>query len=124
MPIIDHSSVPEKPWRPNYRHYELAGPEEGISSRLSYGIVGVGAGAPLHYHEADEIIVIMEGMLEVRLGDEARRVGADHTLVVPPNVPHSFTCVGPGEARLMVFFPVPDPFDHTTYLEGSLPEGQ
>ena len=72
---------------------------------------------------SDELIVILEGVLEVRLGEEVRRVGRDHTLVIPPNVPHGFTIVGTEPARLLTFFPVPAPFDSTTYLEGT-PPGQ
>ena len=121
MPIVDHSAVPETPWRPNYQKWDLAGPQNGVSSTLSYAILGDGAGAPLHFHEDDELIVILEGTLEVRLGDEVRRVGADHTVVVPPRVPHGFTSVGPGKSRIMGFFPVPHPFDRTTYLEGTPP---
>ena len=121
MPIIDHNTVPETPWRPNYRKWDLAGPKDGISSNLFLSAVGVGAGAPLHFHEEDEIIVVLQGTLEVRLGDEVQLVGADHTVIVPPRVPHAFTAVGTDEARILGFFPTPDPFDHTTYLEGSPP---
>ncbi|MDP6402384.1 MAG: cupin domain-containing protein [SAR202 cluster bacterium] len=88
---------------------------------MSYSLVGVGAGAPLHTHEADELIVILEGTVEARLGEETSRVGADHTLVIPPNTPHGFTSVGPGDARIVAFFPIPDPFAHTTFLEGKPP---
>lgn len=123
MPIVDHKAVPETPWRPNYRKWDLAGPNEGISSNLSYSVAAPGTGAPLHYHEDDELIVVLEGTLEVRLGDEVHRVGPDHTVVVPPGVPHGFTCLGPGETRMLAFFPVPHPFDRTTYLEGSPPPG-
>ena len=121
MPIIDNKATPETPWRPNYRRWLIAGPKDGVSSTLSQNTVGVGVGAPLHYHEADELIVILEGTLHVRLGDEEREVGPDHTLVIPPKVPHAFTGVGPGEARILAFHPVPDPFNHTTYLEGVPP---
>ena len=121
MPIVDHNSVPEVPWRPNYRKWDLAGPEQGVTSSLSYSEAAVGTGAPLHYHADDELIVILEGTLEVRLGDEVHEVGPDHTLVIPPNVPHGFTIVGPDEARLLTFFPVPSPFERTTYLEGAPP---
>ena len=120
MPIVEHKSLPETPWRPNYRKWDITRHGDGTtSSSLSRSTVGVGAGAPLHTHEADELIVVLEGTLEARLGDEVRRVGADHTLVIPPNMPHSFTSVGPTDARLITFFPVPDPFNHTTYLEGT-----
>ena len=124
MPIVNHRDIPETPWRPNYRKWDITRPGDGTtSSSMAYSEVGVGAGAPLHTHEADELIVILEGALEARLGDEVRVVGADHTLVVPPNVPHAFTSVGPGAARILGFFPIPDPFDHTAYLEGAPPEG-
>ena len=121
MPIVDHNSVPEVPWRPNYRKWDIAGPEQGVTSNLSYSEAAVGTGAPLHYHADDELIVILEGTLQVRLGDEVHDVGPDHTLVIPPDVPHGFTVVGDGTAKLLTFFPVPAPFDSTTYLEGAPP---
>ena len=122
MPIVDHNDIPETPWRPSYRKWDITRPGDGTtSSSVSYSVVGVGAGAPLHSHEADEIIVVLDGAVEARLGDEVRKVGADHTLVIPPNVPHAFTSVGPGDARILTFFPVQDPFNHTTYLEGEPP---
>ena len=123
MPIIDHDSIPETPWRPNYHKWDITRPGDGTtSSSMSYSVVGVGAGAPLHTHEADELITILEGTLEARLGDDIQEVGANHTLVIPPNVPHAFKSIGPGDARIVTFFPVPDPFNHTTYLEGVPPE--
>jgi quercetin dioxygenase-like cupin family protein len=88
---------------------------------MSYSEAGVGAGAPLHVHESDELIVILEGTVDARLGQDEHRIGADHTLVIPPNVPHGFTSVGPGDARILTFFPVSDPFGHTTFLEGGPP---
>ena len=122
MPIVDHNSLEETPWRPNYKKWDITRPGDGTtSSSLFLSVVGVGAGAPLHVHESDELIVILEGSLEVRLGEEVRRVGHDHTLVIPPGVPHGFTSVGPGEARILGFFPIADPFDHTTFLEGAPP---
>ena len=119
--IIDHRAVPETPWRPNYRMWHIAGPDQGVSSTLSYSQVSPGAGAPLHYHEADELIVVLEGALEARLGDETQRVGPNHTIVLPPRVPHAFSSVGSSDAHVLAFFPVPDPFAHTTYLEGRPP---
>ena len=122
MPIVDHKTIPETPWRPNYRKWDITREGDGTtSSAAALSTVGVGAGAPLHRHDADELIVILEGTLEVRLGDEVHQVGADHTLVIPPNAVHGFTSVGPGEARILSFFPVSDPFDHTSYVEGEPP---
>ena len=119
MPIIDHNNIPETPWRPNYQKWDITKPGDGTtSSAMSYSRIGTGAGAPLHTHEADELIVILSGSLEVRIGDETHNVGADHTLVVPPNVPHGFKNTEEGDAYILGFFPIQDPFNHTAYLEG------
>jgi quercetin dioxygenase-like cupin family protein len=122
MPIVDHNAVPEVPWRPGYRTWDIAGPANGMSTTLTYVVAEAGTGAPLHQHEDEELIVVLEGSVEAQLGDEVRTVGADHTLAIPANVPHAFTVVGDAGAKLLVYFPVPDPFDRTTYLEGSRPE--
>ena len=123
MPIIDHNDATEVPWRPNYRKWLITEDGDGTTAiDASVSEVGIGTGAPLHTHEDDELIVILKGELEVRLGDETQVVGPDHTLAIPPNVEHGFTVVGSGEAELLIFFPVPNPFDRTTYLEGSAPD--
>ena len=74
------------------------------------------------YEEADELIVVLEGTLEVRINDDVYTVGPNHTVVVPPNVPHGFTIVGESDARILGFFPIQDPFDHTQFLEGGPPQ--
>lgn len=123
MPIVDHNALPEVQWRPGYVTKDISGPGNGMSTTLSYAVAEAGAGAPLHRHEDEELIVVLEGSVEARMGDEVRTIGADHTLAIPANVPHAFTVVGDAGAKLLVYFPVPDPFDRTTYLEGSRPEG-
>ena len=121
MPIIDHRSVRETPWRPGYRKWDLVGPEIGMNTNLSYSVAQVGTGAPLHVHEDDELIVVLNGEIEVRIGNETLVVGPEHTVAIPPNVEHGFTVVGGSAAELLAFFPVPKPFDRTTYLEGEPP---
>ena len=123
MPIIDHSQAPEVPWRPNYRIWSLVGAAQGMSSTLSYSEAAEGTGAPLHRHKEDELIVVLEGTLQVRVDGEVHTAGPDHTIAVPPDVPHGFTVTGPGPARLLTFFPSLDPFARTTYLEGTPPAG-
>ena len=124
MPIIDHNNTPETPWRPNYRKWDITREGDGTTSTsMALSTVGTGAGAPLHTHEADELIVILKGSLEVSIEGEVHQVGADHTIVVPPNVPHGFTNKGSDDAWILGFFPIQDPFNHTKYLEGVAPAG-
>ena len=122
MPIVNHNKAPETPWRPKYRKFDIAGHEQGVTSTLSINLVEAGAGAPLHTHTMDELIVILEGSLEVQINGDSQTVGPDHTLVVPPGAEHGFRATAEG-AKLLVFFPVLDPYEegHTHYLEGSRP---
>ncbi len=122
MPIIDHQHATEVPWRPNYRKWLITEDGDGTTSTdASLSEVGVGAGAPLHTHEDDELIVVLEGTLRVRIGDETHDVRSDHTIVVPPGEPHGFEAIGTAPARILGFFPVQDPFLRTAFLEGGPP---
>ena len=122
MPIVNHDDVPEVPWRPNYRKWDITVPGDGTtSSAMSYSVVATGGTAPLHAHEADELITVLEGEIEARLGDVTQVVGPNHTLVIPPGAPHGFTNKGTADAKLLTYFPSQDPFSGTTYLEGVPP---
>ena len=106
MPIIDHNNATEVPWRPNYRKWLITEEGDGTTAiDASVSEVGIGTGAPLHTHEDDELIVILEGTLRVRIGDETHDVEADHTVVVPPGEPHGFEAVGDSPARIVGVFP-------------------
>ena len=123
MPVIDHSQAPEIPWRPGYRKWDITGREQGVTSTFSLNTGEPGTGAPLHTHTIDELIVIMEGTLEVRIDGETHVVPKNHTVAIPPGAEHGFTVIGDRAAEMLVFFPALDPYspDHTHYLEGARP---
>ena len=123
MPIIDHSKAPEVPWRPGYRKWDVTGREQGVTSTFTINTGEPGSGAPLHTHTIDELIVIMEGTLEVRIDGETHIVEKNHTLVIPPGAEHGFKVIGERDAEMLVFFPALDPYaaEHTHYLEGARP---
>jgi quercetin dioxygenase-like cupin family protein len=124
MSIVDHASAVEIPWRPGYRRFTLAGKDEGVACSASLSVIEPGAGAPTHFHNsADEVIVVLEGMLEMWIGDERRLVGANHTVALPAGVPHGFVAVGAGPARILAFLPQSGEAVATTYLDGGPPQG-
>ena len=124
MPIVDHASAVEIPWRPGYRRFTLAGKDEGVACSASLSVIEPGAGAPTHFHNtADEVIVVLDGMLEMWIGDERRLVGANHTVALPAGVRHGFVAVGPDPARILAFLPQSGEAVATTYLEGVPPLG-
>jgi quercetin dioxygenase-like cupin family protein len=124
MPIVDHLSAAEVPWRTGYRRFTLAGRDQGVACSASLSVLEPGAGAPTHFHDAvDEVIVVLDGTLEVWIGDERRLVGPNHTVSLPARVPHGFVAVGPGPARILAFLPQSGEAAATTYLDGEPPAG-
>ena len=124
MPVQANDAAREIPWRPGYRTFVLAGKEHGVACSASLSVLEPGAGAPLHLHpDVDEVLIVLEGTLDFRLGDERRTVGAGHTVSIPAGTPHSFTVLGPGEARFIGFLPKTGAFASARYLEGGPAEG-
>jgi quercetin dioxygenase-like cupin family protein len=67
------------------------------------------------------VIIVLEGALEMWIGDERRIVTADHTISLPAGVPHGFVAVGPEPARILAFLPQAGEAVATTYIEGGPP---
>jgi mannose-6-phosphate isomerase-like protein (cupin superfamily) len=120
MPIIAHDEAKEIPWRPGYRNFVLAGEDQGMTCITGLAVLEPGAGAPLHmHHDADEVLIVLEGTLDLRLGDERRLVSANHTIAVPARTPHAFVAVG-GPVRMLTFLPRTKALANaTTYFEGA-----
>ena len=125
MPVIPNAQAQEVPWRQGYRNFVLAGRDQGLDCIAGYSVIEPGAGAPLHVHEGvDEIFILLEGALDIRLGDERRLVDANHTIAIPAGVPHAFVAVGPSPVRMFTFMPRNRAIaDATTYFEGVPPRG-
>lgn len=116
----------------------LADWREGVSTRLaaaaSTGAQALcvmeqrcapGAGAPLHVHpNAEEAIVVLEGLVEFRVEDETAVLGVGDTIVLPRGVAHKFTNTGEGEARILAAFssakPVADYVGSDTFELGGV----
>lgn len=45
--------------------------------------------APRHAHAEEQILFVIEGELEVELGDEVRTLGPGEAALIPSNVPHA-----------------------------------
>lgn len=119
MPVIANAEAKELPWRPGYRHFVLAGQDQGIACAVSRAEVQPGAGAPLHIHsDVDEVLIVLEGTLDVRLGESRQRVPAGHTISIPAGTPHAFVAAGPGPASFIGFLPR---LSETVFLEGGPP---
>ena len=61
-----------------------------------------GAGPPPHTHPWDEAYFVIEGRLEVLLGDRKMEVGAGKLVYVPRGTPHAFRILGPSTKFLSI----------------------
>ncbi len=60
-----------------------------------------GEGPKLHHHPYGETFVILEGHVLVRVGEESIEGGPADIVIGPAGIPHGFTSLGPGRARLV-----------------------
>ena len=76
-------------------------------------------GAPPHYHErCSELFFILDGSLQVLLGDEVAVLDRGDVLVVPPGVPHAFAAAPGADADvLFVFSPGIERFEYYRLLD-------
>src|SRR5262249_7286381 len=123
MPVINHQTIPEVLMRPGIRGQFLAHKNlgsEGVS--LLVNTVEPGAAAPLHKHTVEETMLVLEGTVWVRVGEEYAMVGPHHTVIIPANTPHALGNNGTDGVSLLGSFGGPDPFADATYGEGPRPQ--
>jgi mannose-6-phosphate isomerase-like protein (cupin superfamily) len=78
---------------PGYTIQMLAYPEAAtfINSRVESG----GHAADLHVHETDQLYYVVEGEMQVELGDDRYTAGADTLVHIPAGLPHRNWNEGP-----------------------------
>ena len=74
------------------------------STAVLYVELDPGKGGPRHTDTPGELLLVLEGEVEVTLGDERTVVGAEELVLIPSLVPHSFRNVGSTRARIVGFF--------------------
>ena len=78
----------------------------GENLMLSYLEMEQGAEVPRHEHPHEQGGMLLQGKLELTIGDESRVVEAGAMFLIPPNVPHRAVAVD-GPVRVMdVFSPI------------------
>lgn len=60
---------------------------------------------PMHQHTVEEVLLVDEGKVEVRLGEARRVVSPGAVVFIPAGTVHGFANVGAGVARIHAVFP-------------------
>jgi len=58
-----------------------------------------------HVHTAEELLLILAGETEARVGEETARLPTGGLVVAPAGVPHDLYCVGDDTLKVLGFFP-------------------
>ena len=92
----------------------------GENLMLSYLEMDEGAVVPLHDHPHEQGGILLEGRVELTIGDEVRVCEVGEMFLIPPNTPHKAVAVG-GPARVLdVFSPVRE--DYAELYNKYIPE--
>lgn len=67
--------------------------------------IGIGDRIPLHTHDVDEVIAILDGAGQARLGEGSRQVGPGSVVFVPANVAHGTSNTGTSPLLILAVFP-------------------
>ena len=110
MPIIEHDTRPLEVL-PRGRRRILASRDLGATATCVFEQWLPAEGyIPLHYHDVEEVVVIMRGELAVTLADELQLAAAATTLVIPAGAVHGMRpASGSGEVYLLAAFPSVEP---------------
>ena len=87
---------------PGLSHRTVAGPLQGFHTlEVWVQTVDPGAATPVHRHDCEEAIVILEGHGVMEIDGLKQEFEPGNTLVVPCNAVHQLTCSGPEPLRLV-----------------------
>lgn len=82
-----------------------------------------GTQIPLHVHEnEDEIFHILEGQLEVQIGNDIKQFMAGDIIFCPRGIPHAWKVIGDAKARVMLSV-FPSGIENLFYELAQLPLG-
>lgn len=102
MAFIDWDQIPVNEVAPGVR---IRAPY-GQNLMLSYLEMDEGAVVPLHHHPHEQGGYLIEGRMELTIGEETRVVSAGGGYLIPPEVPHRAVAVGGPALALDIFTPV------------------
>lgn len=78
---------------------------EGAFSLCEYTAPPDGPSPPLHIHQGtDEVLYVLDGEIECRVGDETVTAGAGETVWIPRGTTHTFSVAGSRPAWLLLWY--------------------
>jgi quercetin dioxygenase-like cupin family protein len=106
MPIINHNSQPMLTSDEFSSRRPLVTKEQGaVSLTIQEITIKPGTEGRLQTHPVDVAFMMLEGSLQMIVGDEVRTVRSGNTLLAPPGTPYKLINNTWVPARLLMIFP-------------------
>ena len=77
----------------------------------------VPSGAPLHIHDNEEIIFVINGTIKVTIEKEIINLKEGQIVLVPQKTKHSLKNENKEDAKIAIIFATNNPFSKTQYLK-------
>ena len=122
MPIIKKQELSKREGdSPGLEAFILVDEERGSHSlRVGDLTIAPNSRVPRHVHtNTEEAMIIVEGTLDVILGDERVTVGPGHTVLAPAGTVHGFLNRYQEPARMLFIFPTHDVEGVQSRVEGA-----
>ena len=104
LTLIDARSEDDPTLRARF-NWLLSAMNGAASTAAVYGELESDCRIMTHMDVAEEVLLILEGTVDLTVGDEQRQVSAGGIAVVPALVPHYFSNVGSSLVCYIGFFP-------------------
>jgi len=79
--------------------------ESGSNGTFGYFVMTKDVTVPIHNHPNEQYSFILKGSVKATIGDTTLIIKAGEAVIIPPNVPHSFTSLEEGTIDLDFFSP-------------------
>ena len=84
---------------------------------VSVHIIKTNSGAPLHIHDNEEIIFVINGTIKVNIEKEIINVKEGQIVLIPQKTKHSLKNENKEDAKIAIIFATNNPFSKTQYLK-------
>jgi quercetin dioxygenase-like cupin family protein len=104
--LTKNNSIIQQFVLPGLVHQTLASHNDGLkSTEVWLQIVEPSGETPVHYHDCEEVVVIIKGSGRLYFNEKAIEFVSNSTLIIPPNIVHQIVNNGTEEIFLIASFP-------------------
>ena len=104
MSVINNSKI-QQYTLPGLVHQTLASHNDGLKgTEVWMQTIEPGGETPIHYHDCEEVVVVIQGSGQLTIGEEITEFSSNHTLIIAPEAVHQLINSGNEEILLLATF--------------------